>query len=449
MNIGIISRHIEDIKTLLDLQSSFKSNYYYCLYDTSNDINNIINYLINNNNIDILIILDSNVNDINKNYNKLLILNINDILFNYINDFDYYNNMLIITDKKITNKNINTYYINDEKITKKYVDNTLIPIFNKYKYVYCTNNKIYESINEYLLDNNIIKNYIPIKYLLNKYAKENIDSNITIYTTLNKENVKEYIKKKYNYEIDVYFINNNDKYLINIDKFSGPLDLLLHLIKESNIDIYNINIADITDQYMKYIKSMEELNLSIASSYLIMASELMYLKSKMLLPRNQDNEIEDEEELTKEELINRLIEYKKYKEVSSELKEMEEDASKYLTKLPTIIKCSDKLPENEYDINSLVNAFNNFLKRKSEDIPLNVTVTKKEYSVNKRCNSIKNILMKRRKIRFSELFNTYNKPYIIVSFLSILELLKKNEIYLIQNNIFDNIEIGIRDDIYE
>ena len=107
------------------------------------------------------------------------------------------------------------------------------------------------------------------------------------------------------------------KYAIRTENFEGPLDLLCHLIDKNKMNINDIKISDITDQYMDYIKQMEEMNLDITSEFLVMASTLLYLKSKSLLPK-QENE---EEELTEEELIRRIIEYKKYKEITNKLKE--------------------------------------------------------------------------------------------------------------------------------
>ena len=107
---------------------------------------------------------------------------------------------------------------------------------------------------------------------------------------------------------------------ISIDNFEGPLDLLLHLVKESNIDICDIKIDEITEKYLDYIRKQDELNINVSSSYLVMASELMYIKSKSLLPKvKNDNDEEVDEELTRENLINKLIEYKKYKELSKNL----------------------------------------------------------------------------------------------------------------------------------
>ena len=113
------------------------------------------------------------------------------------------------------------------------------------------------------------------------------------------------------------------EYEVKIDAFEGPLDLLLHLIKESKVDIWDIKIVDITDQYLNYIKSMERLNLNIASEYLVMASELMEMKSKLLLPRTEVEDVEEED--PREQLIQKLIDYQKYKDMTKNFKELEEE----------------------------------------------------------------------------------------------------------------------------
>ena len=117
-------------------------------------------------------------------------------------------------------------------------------------------------------------------------------------------------------------MNNEEKYIVTIDNFDGPLDLLLHLIKEEDIDIYDIKIEDITKQYLNYIKRMKELNLEIASEYLVMASELIEMKSKMLLPKKKEQDEDNYEEDPREILIERLLAYKKYKEVTNNFKDL-------------------------------------------------------------------------------------------------------------------------------
>ena len=126
----------------------------------------------------------------------------------------------------------------------------------------------------------------------------------------------------------------NMNYKIMIHEFEGPLDLLLHLIKESDIEILDISVEEITKQYMDYIDAMEELNLNIASEYLVMAAELLEMKSIELLPRKKQELEDDYEEDPKARLIERLLEYKRYKEVTPELKELEENRKQVYTTEP-------------------------------------------------------------------------------------------------------------------
>ena len=237
-------------------------------------------------------------------------------------------------------------------------------------------------------------------------------------------------------------------YSIKIDEFEGPLDLLLHLIKEDNIDIYDISIDKITKDYLDYINRMEELNINVASSYLVMASELMEIKSKSLLPSNKKEEnVADEEEVSRERLINKLIEYKKYKEITSSFKELESLRKEIYIKSPENIKnyIDEKITnDNDISVNDLIKAFSLFLERKKLEKPLNTKITNKEYSVKERKSSIKNILKERKKLEFTELFNEYNKSFIVVTFLSILEMTKDNEIDLKQEDNFSKIYIELK-----
>ena len=236
-------------------------------------------------------------------------------------------------------------------------------------------------------------------------------------------------------------------YSIKINEFEGPLDLLLHLIKQSNIDIYDIEISEITKQYLDYINKMEELNINVASSYIVMAAELMEIKSKSLLPKKEEEEIEDEEEVSKENLINKLIEYKKYKEMTSSFKEMETLRQNIYIKSPErLTNYIDKTITNDGDvsIDDLVNAFKKFLERKNLEKPISTKITNKEYSVKERKHSIKNILLEKKKVLFTELFEEHNTSYIIVTFLSILEMTKEKEIILKQDSNFSNITIELK-----
>ena len=236
-------------------------------------------------------------------------------------------------------------------------------------------------------------------------------------------------------------------YLIKIDEFEGPLDLLLHLIKESNIDIYDIEISKITEDYLSYINKMEELNINVASSYIVMAAELMEIKSKSLLPKDEEEENEDEEEVSKEALINKLIEYKKYKDMTETFKVLESSRKDIYVKSPEKINnyIDNVVSSDEFgNIEDLVNAFKLFLERKEKEKPITTKITTKEYSVKERKGSIRNILLKKGRVKFTELFDINNISYIIVTFLSLLEMTKEREIIINQDKNFSdiNIELG-------
>lgn len=233
---------------------------------------------------------------------------------------------------------------------------------------------------------------------------------------------------------------------ISIDNFEGPLDLLLHLVKEANIDILDIKVEEITDKYLEYIKREEELNINIAASYLVMASELMYLKSKSLLPvvKKDDEEVEDEE-ITRENLINRLIEYKRYKEMTPVFKELEEERKKIYIKAPEkVSNYVDNTLVGEASVDDLIEAFKRFLERKEEEKPLETTIARKEYSVKERKNNIRNILKVKKKAYLEELFDEYNRPVVVVTFLSILEMVKEKSVVISQDRNFDKILIELR-----
>ena len=235
-------------------------------------------------------------------------------------------------------------------------------------------------------------------------------------------------------------------YSIKINDFEGPLDLLLHLIKESNIDIVDIEINEITKQYLDYINKMEELNINVASSYLVMAAELMEIKSKSLLPKTDDPETPEEEEVSREGLINKLIEYKKYKDMVDTFKDLESERKNIYIKAPEkISNYLDSAIKNDGNtsVDDLINAFKGFLDRIEKEKPVTTKITTKEYSVKERKTSIRNILKEKKKVVFTELFEEKSLSYIIVTFLSILEMTKDKEIILIQDDNFKDITIEL------
>ena len=229
-------------------------------------------------------------------------------------------------------------------------------------------------------------------------------------------------------------------YTLKINEFEGPLDLLLHLIKESKMSVFDFSVEEIVKSYLDYINKMKEFNLTIASSYLVMASELIELKSRMLLPRHEEDS--EEEEDPKERLVNRLIEYQKYKDLTNEFKELEERRKEIYTKLPENISEyveDNSLKNSNVTLDDLLDAFSKFLERQKDNVVLETKITKKEITVEERRKDIKKRILKGGKVKFFDLFDVLNKEYVVVTFLAILEMVRKNEINIIQESNFDDI----------
>ena len=233
-----------------------------------------------------------------------------------------------------------------------------------------------------------------------------------------------------------------------INDFEGPLDLLLHLVKESKMDIYEINISHIIEQYLDFIHSLKEKNIDIASEYLVMASELIHLKSKLLINKEEIEETEEDYNInSEEELRERLIEYEKYKQISKSLSELEEKRSEVYTKIPENLKdFADikKLPKGIFDLDDLYEAYIAYLKRKKLEKPFNTRISHKEMSIDDKIDYIRNVLKDKKRVEFFDLFTTFNKENIVLTFLSILEMAKKDEIYISQEESFSPIFIEKR-----
>lgn len=232
-------------------------------------------------------------------------------------------------------------------------------------------------------------------------------------------------------------------YEIKIPEFEGPLDLLLHLIKQDDISIFEISIDRITKQYLDYLNLMEEMNLDVASEYLVLASELIEMKSNSLLPSKNSDDDDEYEEDPKEKLIQRLLEYEKYKNLTNTFQELESSRKQIYTRDSDEILKFRTNDSIDYGVNldDLINAFQNFIDKKELDKPLNTKIEKKEYSVNKRCFEIKNKIHQKKRVYFNELFEVATKDYIVVTFLAILALAKRQEINIVQNNNFNEIMI--------
>lgn len=233
-----------------------------------------------------------------------------------------------------------------------------------------------------------------------------------------------------------------NKYAIKIDNFEGPLDLLCHLIDKNKMDIYDIKINEIADQYIDYLNHMEEMNLDIASEFVIMASTLIYLKSKSLLPKQE----EAEEELTEEELIQRIIEYKKYKEIIKKLKVNYEENSKIYLGIKENIDLPKQEIEKEYDKDLIPNLYKSLLEKNEEKINKNAENIEKiaitdNYTVASKVKEMFKALIKNNKFVFNKLFSLkeHNKQEVVTAFSGLLEMSKRDKVNTKQEDLFEDI----------
>ncbi len=238
-------------------------------------------------------------------------------------------------------------------------------------------------------------------------------------------------------------------YLIDINDFHGPLDLLLHLVRSTEMDIYEIDTSVIIEEYLNYINKMQDLNIDVASEFVVMATTLVHLKSKMLIGSTEESTDEEQEfEINSEEdLKTRILEYEKYKNMSDYFKELEEKRNDFFTKSPVSLKeYTDMSIKNDgsITIDDLVNAFLAYKERINYQKPINTRITKRELSVEERICSIKNKLKKCKKINFFDLFEGENKEFLIVTFLAILQMNKNEEINIYQEKNFSNIVVESR-----
>lgn len=235
-------------------------------------------------------------------------------------------------------------------------------------------------------------------------------------------------------------------YKIKLDIFEGPLDLLLYLVRKNHLNIYDIPISDITDQYIEYLNLMQMLDLNIAGEFIVMAATLMQIKSKMLLPAEENQQEEGQEEDPRAELVRRLLEYEKFKEIANSLREKEEQ-QREVFKRPHTDKPKeasggqDEPMYFEANIFDLINAFTQALK----DVPreLFYEVVKDEFSVEEKIHTILHLLLLRQTLPVSELFaKAASKIEIVVTFLAVLELVKMREVVILQTETFREILIS-------
>lgn len=239
---------------------------------------------------------------------------------------------------------------------------------------------------------------------------------------------------------------------LELEVFEGPLDLLLHLINQLEIDVYDIPIAQITDQYMNYLQHMQTIQIDVASEYFVMAATLMRIKSELLVPRNE-NQADLEEDFYDEEdprrpLMELLIEYKQIKEVVPQFEERSEARSDYFGKDPSNIsnyRETIDLKDQGLDVNDLAKIFMDVLQRHKLESPQPTTIATDEVTVVEKMADIRKQLFntKNRQLSFSELIEIPTRPTIVVTFLALLELIKDNRILVQQDSIQADISISI------
>ena len=236
---------------------------------------------------------------------------------------------------------------------------------------------------------------------------------------------------------------------VKLEIFEGPLDLLLHLIKTLEIDIYDIPISEITEQYMYYIRSMKELDLELAGEYIVMAATLMSIKSKTLLPKVEvellESDYEDEID-PREQLVAQLLEYRKFKYAASILKEKEVERGKFYTKEATNLdEYKDlvaPLAPNEVTTIDLFLAFSDILNRRKDLEPMETTIVSEEFSIDDKIEEIMNRVFSNDNasgLHFTSLFYVYTRNEIVTTFMALLELIKSGEIIAKQKSAIEPI----------
>lgn len=240
-------------------------------------------------------------------------------------------------------------------------------------------------------------------------------------------------------------LKENEMYEVKLDAFNGPLDLLLHLIHKYEIDIYDIPMKSLTEQYMNYIHAMKQLEINIASEYLVVASELLMIKSKMLLP--QHDELDDDTmDDPREDLVGRLIEYQNYKEYTQYLNEMKKQREHYYSKHPTDLSHLENREvwdeSQTIDLTELIMAYQRIKNRTSFNTPKSVTIQKETFTIEQASKQVTERLAEQTSFNFFSLF-TFNETteHVVTHFLAILEMSKSGMIQINQVKDFADINI--------
>jgi segregation and condensation protein A len=234
-------------------------------------------------------------------------------------------------------------------------------------------------------------------------------------------------------------------YKVKFEVFEGPLDLLLYLIKKEEVDIYEVNLTSLATQFIEYIETMRLLDLEIAGEFLVMASTLMYIKSRELLPVEQQVQVEGEEDGDdpRWELIRQLVEYKKFKDAAASLQVLEARQEDIFPRMPGKLEFESEAaaPRADVSIFDLVNAVNSVLKRftKREDLR---DIFEDKWSVSEKIEFLMKTLSEQLRVKFSALFEgVTSRSEVVVTFLALLELIRLKQLTAVQSEAFGEIEI--------
>ncbi len=235
------------------------------------------------------------------------------------------------------------------------------------------------------------------------------------------------------------------EYKVQFEVFEGPLDLLLYLIKKEEVDIYEVNLTRLATQFIEYIDLMRVFDLEVAGEFLVMASTLMYIKSRELLPADQQVAVEgeDEGEDPRWELIRQLVEYKKFKDAAAQLQTLEARQENIFPRLPGKLELESTapLPKPDVSIFDLLNAVNSVLKRFGQRDP-GGAIFEDKWTVSEKIEFILRVIAERGGVRFSELFATAaSRSEVVCTFLALLELIRLKQILCAQPEAFAEIEI--------
>ncbi|HZJ14304.1 MAG TPA: segregation/condensation protein A [Chthoniobacteraceae bacterium] len=234
-----------------------------------------------------------------------------------------------------------------------------------------------------------------------------------------------------------------NEYKVKLEVFEGPLDLLLYLIKMDEVDIYDISIERITQQYLEFMEAFKVLDLEVAGEFVVMAANLIYIKSRSLLPAHvQPPEEEAEEDDPRWDLIRQLVEYKKFKDAAAQLSQRELEQSNLFTRLPDAPEHMAERPLGEVSVFDLINAFNKVLKRieaRSEDLR---EIFAENFTVSDKIDLIMKLTASGVPLKFTELFaGAASRTEVVVTFLALLELVRLKQLRLTQDGAFGEIEL--------